>query len=87
MEKFAAMMKEAGFSNIQISRQHRHDREDLKQFLEYASQRYRTLQLMAIQDSDYQAGIAKVIEETRKSGDNTWADSEICLVTLAGEKR
>jgi hypothetical protein len=42
---------------------------------------------MAIQDSDYQAGIAKLIEEIRKSGDNIWADSEICLVTLTGEKR
>jgi SAM-dependent methyltransferase len=87
VEEFAAMMKEAGFSNSQISRQHWHDKEGLKQFLEYASQRYRTSQLMAIQDSDYQAGIAKLIEEIRKSGDNTWADSEICLVTLTGEKR
>jgi SAM-dependent methyltransferase len=86
VEEFAAMMNEAGFSNIQISRQHRHDREDLKQFVEYASQRYRTSQLMAIQDSDYQAGIAKLIEEIRKCGDNTWADSEICLVTLTGDK-
>jgi hypothetical protein len=42
---------------------------------------------MAIQDNDYQTGIAKLIEETMKSGDNTWADSEICLVALAGDKR
>jgi len=86
-EEFRALMTEAGFSNIQISRRHWYEKEALKHFLEYASQRYRTSQLMAIPDGDFKAGIARLIEETEKSGDDTCVDSEMCLVTLAGDKR
>ena len=86
-EEFAALMTEAGFSNIQISRQHWQEKEGLKHFFEYASQRYRTSQLMAISDDDFKTGIARLTEEVEKSGDATCVDSEICLVTIIGDKR
>ena len=86
-EEFAALMTEAGFSNIQINRQHWHEKEGLKHFLDYASPRYRTSQLMAISDGDFKAGLARLTEEIEKSGDDACVDSEICLVTIKGDKR
>jgi SAM-dependent methyltransferase len=85
-EDFAALMTKAGFSNIRISRQHWQEKEGLKRFLEYASQRYRTSQLMAISDSDFKAGIARLTEDVEKSGDAACVDSEMCLVTVIGDK-
>ena len=85
-EEFAALMTEAGFSNIQISRQHWQEKEGLKHFFEYASQRYRTSQLMAISDDDFKAGIARLAEEIEKSGDAACVDSGICLITVIGDK-
>jgi ubiquinone/menaquinone biosynthesis C-methylase UbiE len=87
VEEFAALMTKAGFSNIQISRRHWREKEDLKRFFEYASQRYRTSQLMAISDSDFKMGIARLAEEIEKSGGAACVDSEICLVTIIGDKR
>jgi ubiquinone/menaquinone biosynthesis C-methylase UbiE len=87
VEEFAALMTAAGFSNIQISRQHWWEKESLKHFLEYASQRYRTSQLMAISDDDFKAGIARLTEDIGKFGGDADVDSEICLVTIVGDKR
>jgi SAM-dependent methyltransferase len=86
-EEFAALMTKAGFSTIQISRRHWQEKEDLKRFLEYASQRYRTSSLMAISDRDFKAGIARLAKEIEKSGDAVCVDSELCLVTLIGDKQ
>ena len=87
VEDFAALMTKAGFSNIQISRRHWQEKENLKHFFEYASQRYHTSQLMAISDGDFEAGIARLADEVEKFGDTACVDSEICLVTVIGDKR
>jgi Uri superfamily endonuclease len=76
----------AGFSNIQINRQHEKESWHLKHFLDYASPRYRTSGLMAISDGDFEAGIARLTEEIEKFGSDACVDSEICLFTLAGDK-
>jgi SAM-dependent methyltransferase len=86
-DEFAALMTKAGFSNIQINRQHWHEKESLKYYLDYASPRYRTSQLMAISDDDFKAGIARLAEDIEKSGDAACVDSEICLITVIGDKR
>ena len=86
VEEFAALMTEAGFSNIQINRRHWQEKESLKHFFEDASQRYHTSQLMAISDGDFKAGIARLAEEIEKSGDAACVESEMCLVTLVGDK-
>ncbi len=87
VEEFAALMTKAGFLNIQISRQHWWEKENLKYYLEYASQRYRTSQLMAISDDDFKAGIARLTEDVEKFGGDACVDSEICIVTVIGDKR
>ncbi len=86
VEELTALMTKTGFSNIQISRQHWHEEWSLKRFLDYASPRYRTSQLMAISDGDFEAGIARLTEEIEKSGGDACVDSEICLFTLTGDK-
>ncbi len=86
-EEFAALMTGAGFSNVRISRQHSREKENLKHFLNYASPRYRTSQFMAISDGDFKAGIARLTEDTEKFGGDACVDSEICLVTIMGDKR
>jgi SAM-dependent methyltransferase len=86
VETFVAIMAEAGFANTEISHQHWFQKEELNQFLEYASQRYRASQLTVIQDGDYREGIARLTAEIEKSGINAEEDSELCLVTVTGDK-
>ncbi len=86
VEELTALMAKAGFSNIQINRQHWSEKESLKHCLDYASPRYRTSQLMAISDGDFKAGLARLTEEIEKFGGDTRVDSEICLFTLTGDK-
>jgi hypothetical protein len=86
MEKLTSLMREAGFANIQIRRQHSHKEESLSKFLDYASQRYRTSQLIALADNEYEEGISKLKEYIVRLGNHSRIPSEICLVWVTGDK-
>lgn len=87
IEDLVNRMEATGFSNIQVNRQYRQEQLDLGQFLEYASQRYRTSQLVAIPDTDYEAGVARLTSLVESSHKHRLVDSELCLVTVSGDKR
>jgi hypothetical protein len=58
----------------------------MEEFLRYASQRHRASQLMVIQDSDYEAGIARLERIVEDSDVKRQVDSELCLVTILADK-
>ncbi len=84
--EFAGMLEGAGFSRVQIQRQHRPEKITLGGFLAYAAQRFRTSQLLAIDDDAYRAGIAALRREIEKRGELVTVDSELCLVTVRGDR-
>ena len=86
VDEIAARMEKAGFCNIQVKYQHSHRTENLNDFLNYASQRHRTSQLMAIGQSEYDAGIAQLKERVVQLGTDFGVSSEICLVWIVGDK-
>jgi len=79
-------MQKIGFCNIRTRYKHSRSEENLYDFLQYAAQRHRTSQLMAIQDSDYQEGISQLKECVRKLGKESRISSELCLVWVIGDK-
>lgn len=86
VDELAGMLEEVGFSNVQIRRQRRLEKNTLGGFLAYAVQRFRTSQLMAIDDKEYRGGIAALRKEIEKCGEQAYVDSELCLVTVTGDK-
>lgn len=84
VESFTALMEEAGFTDLQVHRNHWHPEEKLTDFLAYAAQRHRTSQFMALSDEAYQAGLRR-IEQELAAGRQT-VKSEVCLVTVIGDK-
>ena len=84
--KLTYLMQESGFFNIRVRYEHNHNEENLSDFLKYASHRYRTSQLIAIQDEDYEAGITNINAAIKKSGKDSYISSEICLVRVTADK-
>jgi hypothetical protein len=81
-----AQMQKAGFCKIQVRQVHNRKVENLGEFLHYASQRFRTSQLIAIRDQAYEDGMAKIKSEIIKLGKDDSVPSEICLVWVTGDK-
>jgi SAM-dependent methyltransferase len=86
MDKLTSLMREVGFTNLQVKRQHSHKEERLGEFLEYASHRHRTSQLIAIPDEDYRDGLSMLKECVAKLGNQSRISSEICLIWVTGDK-
>lgn len=86
VDDLAARMDKAGFCNIQVKYQHTHRTENLNDFLNYASQRHRTSQLMAIQGDEYEAGVAKLKATVVQLGGDAQIASEICIVWITADK-
>jgi SAM-dependent methyltransferase len=84
VEQFTALMEESGFSQLQVQRNHWRPEEKLVDFLAYASQRHRASQFLALSDEAYQAGLRR-IEQDLAEGRQT-VMSEVCLVTVTGDK-
>lgn len=86
VNQLTALMQKMGFCNIRVKYKHSRSEEDLNDFLRYASQRHRTSQLMAIPDSDYLEGMAKLKECVAAPGIDSHVSSEVCLVWVIGDK-
>jgi ubiquinone/menaquinone biosynthesis C-methylase UbiE len=87
VDRLSASLREAGFIQVQYHLDHRVERQELREFLRYASQRHRASQFMVISDKDYYAGI-KRLEQIIAGGkeQEQVLDSEFCLVTMIGDK-
>ena len=84
VERFTTLMEEAGFANLQVQRNHWRPEEKLTDFLAYASQRHRTSQFMALDDEAYQAGLQRIKQDLVEGRQTVM--SEVCLVTVTGDK-
>ena len=69
-----------------VSRCRTRTRENLGEFLTYASERHRTSHFMAMSDADYGAGVRRLEQAviTGRPGDTV--ASEFCLITIRGDK-
>jgi len=85
-QEFAAMLEREGFSNLQIGRQHRREQVTLGAALGYALDRFRTSQLVAIDDDAYRLGVDAIRKDIEACGAQASIDSELCLVTISGDK-
>lgn len=86
VDQITDLMERAGFCNVRVKYQHSHRTENLNDFLNYASQRHRTSQLMAIGQNDYDRGIAELKERVAQLGTSARLSSEICLVWITSDK-
>jgi len=86
INELRALMEKTGFYNIRVKHQHRHTKEKLSDFLNYASQRHRTSQLMAIRGDEYEAGVAMLKASVQQLGNDAHIASEFCLVWISGDK-
>jgi ubiquinone/menaquinone biosynthesis C-methylase UbiE len=85
-ETFKQLLQSTGFVRIQVDRQSQEKPQPLGEFLAYASTRYRTSQLMAIPDQEYQAGIRRLQTEVETIGAEAVIDSQFCLITILADK-
>ncbi|MBX3085199.1 MAG: methyltransferase domain-containing protein [Anaerolineae bacterium] len=85
-DAFTDLMRQIGFVNIAVSRRHQPVSEPLPQYFAYASQRFRNSQFMCISDDDYARGVATLKAELSQRGDSATIASEICFVTICGDK-
>jgi len=85
-DAFTDLMRQMGFVNIAVSRRHQAVTEPLPQFVAYASQRFRNSQFMCISDEDYAQGVATLKAELVQRGDSATISSEICFITISGDK-
>lgn len=81
----ADLIEKAGFWNIQTSRTPIQLTENLQDFHAYALQRHQASQFMALPDDQYHAGVVR-IEHALTAGDARVIESELCLVTITGDK-
>jgi ubiquinone/menaquinone biosynthesis C-methylase UbiE len=86
VDDITARLEKAGLCNAQVKYQHSHRTENLNDFLNYASQRHRTSQLMAIGQNDYDRGIAELKERVAQFGTSARISSDICLVWITSDK-
>ena len=86
VDSLRLLMQNTGFSNVRVTYRYKQSEENLHDFLKYATERHRTSQLLAIQDSDYEDGIARLRERVDKLGVKSCVSSEICLIWVIGDK-
>jgi ubiquinone/menaquinone biosynthesis C-methylase UbiE len=86
VETFKQKLQSIGFVQIQVARQSQEYPQPLGEFLNYASARYRTSQLIAIPDEEYQAGIWRLQKEVEAKGPEAVIASQFCLITILADK-
>jgi len=86
-DRFVEIMDHVGFQDVHVNYNQIEDRESLKSFLKYSSERHRTSQLMAISDEGYHGGIQKLKGEVLYTGEKEKVlESEFVKVTISGDK-
>lgn len=85
-DSFVDRMLGAGFANILVKRTFRSEKLSLGEFLNYVSQRHRASQLMVISDQSYNEGVRALREEIKQLGESWCLESQLCLITISGDK-
>lgn len=86
-DRFASLMAQAGFRDVQVTHRHFPQEENLANFLAGASMRHRTSQFIALSDADYEAGLQRIKARLAEAeGRPVTFHSDFCLVTVVGDK-
>ena len=86
VERFCAVMRDAGFVNVAARREHEDTRQNLGELQAYASERHRTSHFMAMSDEDYRAGVRRLEQAVAAAEPGGAVPSEYCLITIRGDK-
>jgi SAM-dependent methyltransferase len=87
VDRFTALLGDAGFRNVGVRSTDLSLEQDLRDFHAWAAGRHRASQLMAIPDDAYEAGMRRLEEAIRGSGaEGMTARSEFVRVTIAATK-
>lgn len=79
-------LRQAGFAPVQIQRQPIVQNLTLRWVHQYASQRFRASELLAILDEAYLAGLQTIENELARYGPEKIIASEVCLLTIKADK-
>ena len=85
-DDFCGTMRDAGFVNMDAKLEHRRTRENLGEYLVYASERHRTSHFMAMSDEEYRAGVRRLEQAVVAGQPGDTVPSEFCLITIRGDK-
>lgn len=86
VDDLSMALTEIGFSAVRIERRSRRETLSLGSVIMYALDRFRTSQLMAIDDDVYRLGVDAIRKDVEAWGAQASIDSELCLVTISGDK-
>ena len=87
VERFVALMEQAGFQDVQAVRDDLSKEERLRDFLQWASTRHAASQLMAISDAAYAAGLGRVEDAIAAApGKDLTVRSSFVLVRVTGDR-
>lgn len=87
VDRFSALMQDAGFRDLRMTREDLSRRESVAQFLEYARGRHRASQFTAISDTAYAAGLGRLEDAVAGAGsEDASFSSQFVLVTISGDK-
>ncbi|MBN1486224.1 MAG: methyltransferase domain-containing protein [Anaerolineae bacterium] len=84
-DTLVAMMKDAGFSAVELSLDRRVSQVDLQDFLKKVQPRDNNSTLMIISDMAYADGVARMKRDIGR-GVGLHVPTETCILTLSGEK-
>jgi SAM-dependent methyltransferase len=83
----ASLLDDAGFANVSVESTDLSQDQDLGKFLASVSQRHSASQLMAIPDSDYEAGLDAVREAVARAGPaGASVSSQFVIITITADK-
>ena len=87
VDRFVAMMQDAGFLEVQVTSEDESGDESLAAFLRHTSDRHRMSQLMAISDGAYAAGVRRIKDRVAGvSGGDVRERSEFVKIAITGDK-
>ncbi len=86
VEDLTESLRQIGFTSIQFTRSRKETRESLESVWNYAIERHRTSQLIAISDEDYLSGVRQIEQLLKNSRQPIEINSEITLVILQADK-
>ena len=85
-DRLVHLLRDAGFENIHVKREDRSKHERLGDFSDYASERHRSSQFIAMTDADYEQGLETIKTTIGDHGRDHRMESALCLMTVTANR-
>jgi SAM-dependent methyltransferase len=87
VDRFVALLRDAGFERLTVRRENRPWRKTLGELEAFAREPHRASQLMAIPAAAYEAGLRRLRDDAERAGrDDAPREYDFVLVTAAGDR-